>query len=221
MELNYIMKNNYEVGQAILDMNGYSNVQFKQCKTKVEAERCKMMKDGSATIFLGKKSVAEGAIQVASHEVGHYLTYSEGITNPRKLKRWNFYMGLSFAGVICSGIAFPFIDNLIGISVLLFIMGLSISVGVKYLTMYKEDEILAEKRGLKELYTLQNKSLEEFSFDMVTIKAIVDYRIKRYIVGKVRNMKLFFVILPLVAIIIKLIDITFLNCYISNMGDLI
>lgn len=194
--------NNYEVAYAILEIHGYNNVEIQRA-VPGKPEQCKMMKNGTGKILLGKESTAEGAIQVASHEVGHFLTYSEGTTNLFKLRRWNYYMGISFAIVILSALGFSLIDNMISNIVLFLFMLGATYVGIKYLSMYEEDELLAEKRGLKELYALQEQ--KNIYFDMSAVETIVAYRIKKYIVGKVKVMKLFFLTILLTAIFIKVL----------------
>ena len=195
------MKNNYEVGKAILDRYGYQNVKFKTSLGL--SEYCKMTKDGNAIISLRKESTKEEAIQASSHEVGHFLNNSEGISDPHKLKRWNLYMGFSFATIIISSIGLVFLSKVIvNIILLLIIMG-SLFVAVKYLSMYVEDEILAEKRGLKELYDLQDRA--DTTYDMAKIEYLVENRIKKSIVGYVKKLKMTLTCIPLIAIIIKVI----------------
>ncbi|MED3554272.1 hypothetical protein [Cytobacillus praedii] len=199
------MINNFEVGKAILDMHGYQNVKF--ITSLGLSEYCKMTKDGNATISLRKESTKDEAIHVASHEVGHFLTYTEGISDPHKLKRWNLYMGFSFATIIISSISFLFLNKVIFYIILpLLIMG-SLFVALKYLSMYVEDEILAEKRGLKEMYALQEQL--NTTFNMAKIESLVENNIRKNIVGFVKKFKMTLTCLPIISIIIKVILISY------------
>lgn len=198
-----IMKmNNYTTASAILEMHGCMNVVIEKAIPGMP-EKCRMKKNGDCTILLGEVSSEVGEIVVASHEVGHFLTYSEGKTNPFKLKKWNLYSGVGFAALFLPAFGFITLDYMVTNILFLLLMLGSLFPLLKYWSMYQEDEVLAERRGLKELYSLQEKY--NISFDMVTIESIVDFRIRRHIVGYVKFMKCLFLVTPLLSVIVKLL----------------
>lgn len=169
--------------------------------------KCSYRKNNTTILKLDKKEASEESaksIIVAAHEASHALNYREGMLNLKFMELFN-KLFLSFIFAFC--IISPFTGWSVWWGLIFFVFNI-VSFKIYY-KLYTHDELITEKRALKELKSIWENIHTNISFE--EIEETNKIRIQEDILGQVFVQNIALLSLLIVLIILYTTCLTIAN----------